>query len=646
MKGIAILLGFVIQASAQDTIVQQYILPTVEIKTNSTINDAINQNFNLEKSIQSGVFDLGNYLQRISPLVVNSYGAYGASATASIHGTSDDHSLVYWNGLKLNTTTLGVSDISLLPMQAFTHIKVMTMSQATYVGSGSFGGVLNLQQQPVFKDTAAIYLNAEIAQFHQYKISSGFLFANKKWNITSQLWYQNAQNNFKYKDIYQNNIKKESTNNALKNYGFSLQGALKIKQNQSLKISIWSQYKYKETPQIMGAAQPSSKNQEDKILRFATNYGAVKAGWNLNSLTGLSIDHLLYTDKLFPDDSTYFINSQINTLRFQQNVQVKRNIFNNMDILSGAEFNLNFVNTNNYNSKIINKEGAFWIALEGGIKKIKYNLSARQELSNFKYYRPVFALDILVPVIKSINFFVQFSDKYRRPDYNELYWNPGGNLNLNPEKGWGIESGFVHNYIYARNSSLRLKQNFYFINIKDNIVWQPISGIVWSPKNLKNTQHLGFDLENAYTYYRNKLNFSFILNYFYNRSITKKNIDFPEIEGNFLRYKPQHIIRFTNVFKYKFFFLQTYWQYMGKRFSDDENSNFFVLPPFHILDLDLGIELNKRNIEYLVSIYVKNATNTSYQIIRSYAQPSIQLGLNFKINFSNIKIKKTKHENN
>ncbi|MGV2480682.1 UNVERIFIED_CONTAM: TonB-dependent receptor, partial [Salmonella enterica subsp. enterica serovar Weltevreden] len=29
---------------------------------------------------------------------------------------------------------------------------------------------------------------------------------------------------------------------------------------------------------------------------------------------------------------------------------------------------------------------------------------------------------------------------YRYPNFNDLYWNPGGNPNLNPENGYSIES--------------------------------------------------------------------------------------------------------------------------------------------------------------------------------------------------------------
>ena len=84
------------------------------------------------------------------------------------------------------------------------------------------------------------------------------------------------------------------------------------------------------------------------------------------------------------------------------------------------------------------------------------------------------------------------------PTFNDLYWNPGGNLDLVPESSYQIdlgqrfEAGAIFPFLDAN-----FKVNGYFIASDDMIRWLPNASGVWSPSNLDKVHIYGLEGELA-----------------------------------------------------------------------------------------------------------------------------------------------------
>ncbi len=82
------------------------------------------------------------------------------------------------------------------------------------------------------------------------------------------------------------------------------------------------------------------------------------------------------------------------------------------------------------------------------------------------------------------------SKNFRIPTFNDLYWQPGGNLDLVPESSYQIDFGQVFNYKF-----FNLKLNAFYIITNNLIQWQPgITGI-WSPINIAEVENYGLETE-------------------------------------------------------------------------------------------------------------------------------------------------------
>ncbi|MFM7769602.1 MAG: TonB-dependent receptor [Bacteroidota bacterium] len=73
--------------------------------------------FNLDSCVlrKYAASHLGDLLSKQGFILVNQYGAEGSVNAARIAGMPADYVTVEWNGVKLNSPSLGMADLSLIP---------------------------------------------------------------------------------------------------------------------------------------------------------------------------------------------------------------------------------------------------------------------------------------------------------------------------------------------------------------------------------------------------------------------------------------------------------------------------------------------------------------------------------------------------
>ena len=82
------------------------------------------------------------------------------------------------------------------------------------------------------------------------------------------------------------------------------------------------------------------------------------------------------------------------------------------------------------------------------------------------------------------------SKNFRTPTFNDLYWQPGGNLDLKPEKSYQLDVGHQFNW-----GDFHANVNSYYIAIEDMIRWLPDTNGIWSPINVDEVQTYGAEVE-------------------------------------------------------------------------------------------------------------------------------------------------------
>ena len=118
----------------------------------------IEEGVNTFSVIEVDSFSLAKYfgqtteelLGKSNGLFVKQYGA-GNLATLSIRGSSANQTQVFWNGIPVNTASIGVTDLTLLPIDFYNSLLIKKGGASLSCGSGGIGGAVCLNSNSFFK---------------------------------------------------------------------------------------------------------------------------------------------------------------------------------------------------------------------------------------------------------------------------------------------------------------------------------------------------------------------------------------------------------------------------------------------------------------------------------------------------------------
>lgn len=579
---------------------------------------------------QNSIVDV---LQNFTPAQINTYGV-GGIATISLRGSADDQTSVFWNGLKINSLSLGTMDISLIPVNAANSIQIVTNASSAVLGSGNFGGAVLLNNQPVFKKKIDIGIRQDFASFKNYRTNFSLNIGNEKIQFSSSSFYQQAKNDFPFYDKYKfNNPTVLNKNNETKQWATVNQLNIKLNKNQQLDIGNFTLQKQHNIPANMGSYQVSQKFQDDFTTKSFIKYQKMFKQSQFYFRSGFVYDYMLYCDSINKINAPYLIHQSQNSANY-------RHFFKHNIVLdAGLDYSIEIAKVDEYNGKIMRHRGAAFIGAKYSIYNLTINTTMRQEILKVKYIRPQFGITVSYTDKKNIfSSTLSYADKFRLPDFNDLYWQPGGNKDLLPENGFTAEYSFALRPVKKSSKyQMVFSNSVYYSIIKNNIVWVPIVSGLYSPQNIKKTRHYGIEskIENTISWNQtNALKFS--VNYNFNRSTIIQDESNENLNGNFIRYKPQHTIKSYLIFEDKYFNIGFNYLYVGQRFTDDENIKVFELKPYSLVDMFIAFKGNYKSINAEFGFKVNNLFNTQYESLRSYAQPLRNYNVTVILNYKSI----------
>ena len=130
----------------------------------------------ISKTTSKSVSDL---LEKNSSIFIKKYGK-GQLSSISIRGTGASHTQIYWNGFKINSPTLGQTDLSLLPLFFLQEANVNYGSSSILDGSGGLGGSVQLKNSVKWKNGLHFILRKEFASFSNSVSKYGISYGNNR----------------------------------------------------------------------------------------------------------------------------------------------------------------------------------------------------------------------------------------------------------------------------------------------------------------------------------------------------------------------------------------------------------------------------------------------------------------------------------
>ncbi|MFK7757492.1 MAG: TonB-dependent receptor [Flavobacteriales bacterium] len=590
-------------------------LSTVRLKEShviyatTTAGDRASQEFSADSLLATGVQDLASALNEASSVWVRSYGLSGA-ASPVFRGTSSSHTQVYWNGVNVNSATLGQADLRTVRLSSGQSVSVNSGLASLNDGSGGLGGSIHLNDRLSASDQLVVNLGA--GSFGKFMAGISGNYTLGKWQFkTSGSWLE-AENNFEFNNTSLSDDPIECRQD-------EYMSALTISQSVTRAIGernlVSAHVLYSDLER--GVADPIISAEVDGELldlhkRALINWkrsGKVK----LEAVAYAGEEQMTYHQNVF---------SQYTILSAAANGSAKFSIKDKHKFVLSSENTWNSVNSSGFaQEQNISRHSA---KLRYDYQKGKFSTQVilREEVFRNEFSEPLGAISLAYDFNNSIKLFSSAGRTFRFPGLNDLFWVQGGNPDLSPESGVSLEAGTE-----VSRKRAKLKLTSFFSRNKDLIVWQPADGL-FSPVNVDQTRIIGAEADLTLAKKCGQ-DTRFTLNS--NISYTKAE-ELIGSEYQQLAFRPLWNTVHRLQYSKKNIGAQLSYSFMSERFGF--NSSDSPLESIHLVDASFHAELQANtHFTSRIEFKINNIFSEAYEFVRWFPMPgrNFQINLTFKI---------------
>ena len=566
---------------------------------------------------------LSDVLSDNTSVQIQEYGARGSVQSILIRGLTSNHTKVKWNGLQINSLSLGMFDFGGISSFGNTYLRLNKGANIENDGDGAIGGSIHFGSNRKFDKGSEIKCNFFGGSFDTYALGVVSTTSRKNWIYSLAFNKEMANNNFRYKNykrighpiLTQSNSEFRSTN-LIQEFSFQLK---KVK----FKSVSWWNGKRKKIPPLLTESQESNKFMADSsfrtVLQAKTYFGKIL----FSGLVGRDKQWYKYINPEIAYTYYALTNNQGELKAKGTYKKAKFNVKSNLQIQKAENTNYAGIKNRILNLNTFN--------VSGKVKKVSFKGSIGvQSASDLKKVYPT----TVINYSKKYNFLLfkgGLGTHFRQPTFNDLFWKTGGDSELLAETGWNVEQ-FVS---FKKRKFLSLNMGGYYSIVEDWIQWVPL-GSVWAPQNVKKIRTSGVESTLRTSRKFGKINSVFSSASTYTSTVVLESeiADDPAI-GNQVVNVP--FFNTTNNFNFywKLWRVEYLLSYRGKRYISFDNNENTALPAYWLSSL--GVTKNKKlkNTDLVIYARINNLFNKAYEVIGNTPMPGRSYYLSFKIQFKN-----------
>lgn len=569
---------------------------------------------------------LSDLLNENSPIYLKQYGS-GMLSTISMRGMTASQTAVLWNGININSLTLGNFDFSLAPLAALNRVEAHYGSASALYGSDAIGGAIHLFSSTEWKEGFSGTVRQQAGSFGAFFTEADVNYGSGSFSGRTTIYHKIAENDFPFINrAVRGAPKHRQQNAAFRYYGLVQQLGYRINTRQSLSLSAWSNFNYREIQPNMPANEFPGNYEDilDRNFRLSADYdNETKFGY-FNIKAGFVRDYQLH-DELYKFASSRYITSFLYEKEMSEKLGIK----------AGADWTYIDADVESYGKDVRENRNDVFLSLN--IKPFswwKSTVSIRKTIiaGYPSPFTPAWGNNFTL--IDRAGFRLQsrllFSSGYRIPTLNDRFWPESGNPDLKPEESFSAEAGLAITKT-GSGSEFQVETTFYVMDVDNMVVWKP-GGVLWEPENVREVASKGIETHVEYNRtFNSRVSFRVSGNYAFVRSLNKAENSNDANVNNQLPYTPVHSANLSVSVRYKKWEGGVRNNYTGPRFTRPNNAD--RLSGFLVTDLFTSREFLLKTIPVQLSLSVNNILNMEYQNYESKAMPGINYMAGVKVEF-------------
>ncbi len=583
-------------------------------------------------------------------------------STISLRGTSPSHTKTLWNGMKIDSPMLGMTDFSMIPAFLMDSATIFEGASSVQETSGGLGGAILLETRlPENEGFGLGYiqgLGSWLTADEFLKISYG----GKRFSTSTGVILSTSRNNFRFinmdkKEIaYDENMQivdswhpvERNENGEYRDLHIMQELGWKTGRRGRARLSAWYLDSWRELPPMTvnyGSPEDYINEQREKTLRavlsWTGNWDAchlrIQAGW---AGTYLAYDYAVDNGTGRMDSMTA---SRSRTGSLQMKAEMSRYFGDRWLLTAMAEGRREHIRSADESALTADGTPQGYDAARTGISvaaSVKWkatdsfslSLTLREDMEDKVFSPPVPAFNAEYLVWSNWDFRIKAaaSLNHRFPTLNDLYFQPGGNPDLRPESGISYDIGYSLSRTFLNCLDIFAEGGWSDSYIKDWIAWMPEGAKknFWTPVNVM-TVHaygIGQSLKAGWTFAKDwelGLNGNFRWSPSIDSSRSGNSAD--KSFGKQLPYIPEFAASFTARLSFREWSVLWKWCWYSRRFTASDNSE--SVPPYIMNDLSLDRRIKFRKLDLAVGAEIRNLFDERYVSVISRPMP----GINFEI---------------
>ena len=555
--------------------------------------------------------NLADLLAQQTPVFIKSYGL-GSLATPSLRGSGASHTAVLWNGFNLQSATLGQVDFALVPLASTGEVTVQYGGSGALWGGGAVGGSVHLNGGAPAGEGWGSFTRQTAGSFGTYGGAYGGSWRGDKATVSARVYNGYARNDFPFRNTAQYGAPEVRQPNAnLRQYGATSDVRLSLSERQQLDVHYWFGNNDRHLPPSMTTGS-SVATQADDFHRVAAQWKRTGNALRLAVRSAFFAERLQYRDEA--------VDSRSRTRSSITEAEASLPLGNAVSVNAGLHHTYEWADVDNYANPATRHRTAAFASLKAGDARERFTglLSIRQERAGTAWVPVIPSLGGTVQLARFLKLRLNATRNYRLPTFNDLYWQPGGNRDLQPEQGWSQDAGLAFKHAFGTLRT-ELDLTAYNSRIHHWIVWLP-RGNDWSPTNLQFVWSRGVEATAKVTQPVGRLTLTGTGFYGYGRSTNEKERfpGDPSLHKQLL-YVPRHQAGATLGAARGPWTLLYNHRYTGSRYPTSDETG--PLPAYQVGTLTLGRSFAFRTLSFDLQGRVNNLWNAQYQVIAWQAMP-------------------------
>jgi iron complex outermembrane receptor protein len=631
--------------------------PMKEIGVQKTTFDSLALKENISLS-------MADVLTFNSSIFVKSYGRATLS-TVAFRGTSPSHTQVTWNGMRINNPMLGMTDFSTIPAYFIDNASLLHGTSSVNETGGGLGGLVKLGTTPDVAEGFNMQYVQGVGSFKTFDEFLRLTYGNEHWHFSTRAVYSSSPNEYKYTNhdkkvnVYDNDKNiisqyyptEKNKSGSFKDFHILQEVYYNTNKGDRFGLNAWYVGSNRELPMLTtdyGEETSFENRQRENTFRGVISWDHNRDKWNVRARGGYVHTWMAYdynrevTTGMM--QSMTRSRSRVNTFYGQADGEYMHN--KHWMFTANVSAHQQFVRSEDKNIILQDGDKAIVgydkgrIELSGTasakwqpIDRLGMSLVLREDMYGTQWAPviPAFFVDGLLSKKGNVTARVSISRNYKFPTLNDLYFLPGGNPDLENEKGFTYDAGMSFNVgkrgVYTLGGGVT-----WFDSYIDNwIIWLPTTKGFFSPRNVKQVHAYGVEVKANSSVQPAKdwlidLNGSFSWTPSINRGEKMSEAD--QSVGKQLPYVPKYSASLTGRLSWKSWSFLYKWCYYSERFTMSSNDYTLSghLPEYFMSNVTLEKGLSFKPVDVSLKLAVNNIFNEDYLSVLSRPMP----GVNFE----------------